>query len=149
MPRMRRNRQGLFIARPGGNVDNIGDLQFSPATATQAILLTGTVVPSAYTLPGAPGEWQAYYNRAEILYGKTFAVPPLVYVGFYTGSGFGVVGDNVIPIAAAIQRSSGAVWGVFPQLLVESRVDRCIILARRTWVEGGYIRYYVTENQLQ
>lgn len=91
-PRMRIDKNGIKIARPGYDVDTAAekDLYFSSSSIAARVFTTGSVTVSTFG--------HDRYRRARVDFPKTFVRPPLVFAGGLRSDG----GLDVTPVRYTI-----------------------------------------------
>ncbi|WP_043062089.1 hypothetical protein [Brucella anthropi] len=80
MTKARISKDGVFIAKPGRQIEEGGSaLSFSPAGAQQPIYDRGTVALADYSYPDRITD---HYKRGVVNFASPFASPPLCYCYF-------------------------------------------------------------------
>lgn len=136
MARARINKDGIDIARQGYNVDTAGpaDIAFSTRWNAAQIFMKGQTNPIAFS-----GYMDNIYYRSIVPFGKTFARPPIVFVG-------GVISADQREICATSLTSipfAPGVGYIIPFYRVLSKLDQFELYVARKYPSGADVPYYI------
>lgn len=144
-PRVRINKGGIYIAKPGRSVDDGAGYQFfAPGLLTQTVYMSGVATSFAdYEDPTGPTAWRTYYKIATVNFTRSFVRPPLAYAGYFSSvdAGFGGWAMNIAEL-----RQSGTTFGNYPRCFLQTSTTQLKIWANRNNINA--VTYYIMENTL-
>lgn len=145
MTRVRFNKDGIAIAKPGYDVDiaPLSKMQFSPLYTSMRLAIKGVVTVADYT--GYMGD---RYKRAIVTFATAFSKPPIVMAAGQI-SGGGVDMTNITGTAAS--DSSGMAWHE-PIYQIVTSTTQFELYVNKNWGGSGRTtswRYWVFRNTVE
>lgn len=145
-PRVRIDPDGFTIAKPGFDVyADEGNLLFSPLGANQVIYTKGRI---AFGGTITAGPFNSRYRKSTVPFGKTFASPPVAYVGVIDNA----TGALLLPGKALVGGGNvgGTLWNWYEPVICFVTTQTQLDIYTRYALNSGTntFAYVVMENTL-